>query len=391
MSPFLFVIALILGSCDAEREVLSLTCNKESQIPDPINTFVQQVRSHQSEHSLSFIFATDLHNQVYGETYSYSNNIIGKIKSLVYSINELNNWLDLSCVIIGGDYLWNTEKTSKVAAKEALQDFSESICDIKNLPILCLKGNHDDNSIAGKVNTLAQDELYSLNGVYFENSIIIRDARNPKGYYGYLDYPSEKTRIIYLNSIDIPWIEKGEGLKYKGIYHKGIQQKQLDFLKDALHFSESGWGVIIVSHHSVTSVKGYNTSDDTYITPDHGGSLLYGIIKAYTEKGVFHGEQEGDFASTVEVDYSNNASNTVICLLNGHIHCDRNAYFDNMLFCSTTSAMLGNIGSNTDGSMFTLSHNISDDFAFDVVTVDRANSMIYFDRFGFGESRVFPY
>lgn len=211
MNPFRsmlsFAFFFISLACNSESEIYSVDI-REIQVLEAYQPFLSQVNSHRDSNSISFVFATDLHNQVYSEPYSYSNNIIGKIKRLVSSVNELNQWLDLSCVIICGDYLWNTDKTTKDAAKEALQDFSGVICGIKDLPVLCLKGNHDDNSIAGRGNTLTQDDLYELNGAYFEDSHIVKDKRNPKGYYGYFDYVPDKIRIIYLNSIDMPWIEK---------------------------------------------------------------------------------------------------------------------------------------------------------------------------------------
>ena len=100
---------------------------------------------------------------------------------------------------------------------------------------------------------------------------------------------------------------------------------------------------------------------------------------------------EGDFASTVDVDYTNNASNTVICLLNGHIHCDRNAFYDDMLFCSTTSATLGNLTTNIDASIYIPTNDTSGDISYDIVTVNKAKGIVYFDRYGFGVSRKFSY
>lgn len=368
----------------------------EVNIPQIVNenlsALIPQIKAHQSESSVSFVYISDLHNQVHTGTYSFANENIQKIQRLVMAVNEINKKVGLCCVVLGGDYLWNTTHTTKTAAIEALTDFCQAMTRINDLPILCLKGNHDDNSLAGVQNTLTQEEYYDICATSFISNNIVTDSSNPSGCYGYFDCLSQKTRFLYINSVDLPWIEIEGDLKYKIQWQKGIRQPQLDFIAKALTFEEKGWGVIFISHHSVKSIVGYDTSSDSYITPANGGDQLYGIIKAYKNGSIYYGRSNGDFESQVAVDYSTNKDSELICLLNGHIHCDRNAIYDGMLFCSTTSATLGNGKSyNTNNSIYNPTSNTVNETAFDVITVDRKIGTVYFDRFGFGESREFRY
>lgn len=379
--------------------VLSLGCESEHIRSDEdtfeavtmnFNSLLPQIQSHLSPTSVAFVYMTDLHNQVFS-SYSRSNNQIQKIKHLAFAVNELKKYVNLACVVIGGDYLWNTENTSKLAAENALLDYSETIKGIKDVPVLCVKGNHDDNTLAGFTNSLTQEDFYKNCTTFFENADVVSDTSNPYGCYGYYDYKPQKIRFLYLNSVDIPWIEQNGTLKYMGQWDKGVSQKQLDFVKNALTFEEEGWGVVLISHHSLISISGYDTSSDLFITPGNGGAQLYEIIKAFKEKGTYTGVIAGDFASSVNVDFTNNASNTIYCLLNGHSHCDRNITHDSMLFCSTTSATLGGDVNypNTDGSVSKPEANIAGEVAMDIIVVDKMNSVVYFDRYGFGKSREF--
>lgn len=389
---FITMVPFLTLACDVEV----LVNNEEGNIPQAVNenltTLIPRIKAHQSESSVTFVFISDLHNQVHTGTYSYTNENIQKIQRLVTAVNEIEKEVGLCCVVLGGDYLWNTTSISKTAAIDALADFSRTMAGLNELPILCLKGNHDDNSIAGFQNTLTQEEYYDVCASSFISNNIVTDTSNPSGCYGYFDCLSQKIRFLYINSVDLPWIEQEKGLKYKVQWQKGVRQQQLDFINRALNFEEEGWGVIFISHHSVKSIESYDTSTDSYITTTNGGEQLYGIINAFKNGSRYSGVTDGDFESQIDVDYSMNRNSEVICLLNGHIHCDRNAVYDGMLFCSTTSATLGNGKTyNTNNSIYNPTANTASETAFDVITVDRTKGIVYFDRYGFGESREFRY
>lgn len=390
---FIFLLSLVQLFWSCNDNSVRTEEQVQETVTKNLSSLLPQIQAHQSPSSVTFVYMTDLHNQVLSTSYFKINDQIKKIEHLALAVNELKKNVNLACVIIGGDYLWNTENTSKSAAEDALQDFSETIRSIKDVPILCVKGNHDDNTVAGLANSLTPADFCRDCASYFEHADVVTDASNPYSCYGYYDFKPQKIRFLYLNSVDIPWIEQNGTLKYMGQWDKGVSQKQLDFVKDALTFEEEGWGVVVLSHHALTSVSEYDTSSDSYITPGNGGVQLYNIIKAYKEKGQYTGEITGDFASSVSVDFTNNASNTVYCLLNGHTHCDRNVTFDDMLFCSTTSATLGCDENcpNTDGSFSRPLGNISGEVAMDIVTVDKMTGIVYFDRYGFGKSRNFVF
>ena len=363
-------------------------------VAENTDILIPQIRSHKSSKSVTFGFVTDLHNNALSVQYDKNNDVIKKIHNIVKGINEINSNCLVSAMIIGGDYLLNNGiVTTHQMAVDALSDFSATLRKIDHtIPLLVCKGNHDSNTMGALVDCLNDNDFYKWCNSIFENNGIVIDSDNPSGCYGYFDIKPQKVRIIFLNSQDVPWIVQNDSLKYKGHWITGIQQAQLDFVKKALTFDESGWGVIFASHHGVAEIEGYNSTDSySYITLENGGSQLYGIIKAFKDKTTFSGTITGDFASVVSVDFTNNASNQVICLLNGHMHCDRNAVKDGMLFLSTTTATMSNVDPNTDGSSYTPVANTKNEAAMDFITVDKLSGIIYLDRYGFGVSRKFYY
>lgn len=385
----LFVILLFSLNCKTQIESEFSIEDFMEEASDSLSVLTPQIKIHQSGSSATFVFATDFHNKAFYPPYK-NNPISQKISNIRYVIDRININVGLDCLVLGGDYIWNTTETTKQTAIDALRAFGKTMGKIENLPVLCLMGNHDDNSLAGPDNTLSKDEFYKSCASYFNNSNIVTD--NDRGCYGYFDIVRQKIRVIFLNTVDLPTMVESNVFKYKVQWDTGISQKQLDFVVGALSFTEPGWGVVIISHHPITSISGYDINNVSSLNPHNGGDLLYGVIKAFKERGVYQKETTGDFAKNVDVDFTANASNEVICLLNGHIHCDRNAIKDEMLFVTTTSSTLGNHSDlNTDGSLYKPQERTTNESAFDVITIDRSEGKIYFDRWGFGVSRKFKY
>lgn len=157
---FIIMISLCAWGCidDTQESDVVDTESIPAVVRDNLSALVPRILSHQTDETITFAYITDLHNIAFTDTYSKENKNIQKINRIVTAINEIKKNVALSCVVLGGDYLWNTTSTSKDAAKDALSDFSQTLAEIRDLPILCLKGNHDDNSIAGIQNTLTKDE-----------------------------------------------------------------------------------------------------------------------------------------------------------------------------------------------------------------------------------------
>lgn len=355
------------------------------------NVLIPQIRSHRTSKSATICFFTDLHNIAYTSTYNSENSVIKVIRHIVQGINIIKKSINIWTTIAGGDYLLNNDSTLKSVAIESLYDLSDTLDKVEGMPKLIVKGNHDDNSMGALANMIEPDTYYKMLPLMFESNEVVIDASNPSGNYGYFDIKPQKMRIIYLNSVDIPWIEEGGSVRYKGQWTCGVQQAQLNFVADALRFEEEGWSVMFVSHHCITPIANFADGASEYVPAANGGSQLLGIIEAFKNKTSFNGTITGDFASVVNVDYTNNASNGIICLLNGHTHADRNAVKDGMLFLATTTATQSNTYPNTDGSTYAPTPNSKNEGAADFITIDKLNGIIYLDRYGFGVSRKFYY
>lgn len=87
---FIFVIFIIFWNCTSQYEDRKTKEEMHHEINENLTSFSTQVRRHQTDSTLSFVFATDLHNMVYNVPYSINNAIIWKIDNLAYAINKIN-------------------------------------------------------------------------------------------------------------------------------------------------------------------------------------------------------------------------------------------------------------------------------------------------------------
>ena len=190
----------------------------------------------------------------------------------VIKINESNS-IDL-CVL-NGDYLDNNN-TSKATVAEWYKMLDKTFSGL-SVPQWRGKGNHDAND--ANINTsehLTNEDYYK----YFMRNADINKFIMPYGKisncYGYYDDTNKKIRFIFINTVDIP-----NGYEQQHI--KGISNEQLNFVADALKFNDSEWGVVFISHHALQDNRVLNPDEheDAYLTPEHGGIPLIGVINAF--------------------------------------------------------------------------------------------------------------
>jgi predicted phosphodiesterase len=247
------------------------------------------------------------------------------------------------------------------------------------------KGNHDDNSIASSTLGLDvvvyPDEEYLYLGKQYEKSGVILDAGNHERFYGYYDIPSQKIRLIFINTVDIPYISKDGDLTYKGQGTVSISEEQNLFIQNALKFEEPGWGVMFFSHHGI--VKSDVVS--AYV------GQLWGVIQAYKTNTTFTQTFNTIWGSyTVDVDYTDNPSNEVIACVCGHNHADRSQVVDGALVVSTGCACPSQ-PSEIDGESVSPTYETATETLLDILTIDRKKGKLYATRYGLGRSREFNY
>ena len=97
-------------------------------------------------HDLRFAFITDLH-------YKFIDEMQTSVSNIVHAINELNKTEKIDFVCLGGDNVGNYPPPPKAHVKMMSELASLlSQCDV---PVFCVQGNHDDNSIHGRLSPVS--------------------------------------------------------------------------------------------------------------------------------------------------------------------------------------------------------------------------------------------
>ena len=294
-------------------------------------------------------FLTDLHiTCTTGKTPEELAGEAAKIRRHIACYNLLAQEFDFDLCVYGGDYLNNSAQTNKETALNGhkavriLLDKAD-----KSVPAIVGKGNHDDNTMYTdyKNGYVDSENLYKIvTGKDARKSN--RDVENLERSYGYYDIPNKKVRVFMLNSDDVPTsVTSDNKLLYGGQNNSGFSQEQIQFVADHLLFSESGWQVMFFSHHPLKTFVNEDTEASGYtcsgVTATHGGQAMLDLITAF--KGKKQGSVKNvtaDFEVSVDYDFTQNKSNTVVASICGHTHvyCHKQ---ENGIHYIATRAVLG--------------------------------------------------
>ncbi|MDQ6420548.1 metallophosphoesterase [Paenibacillus sp. LHD-117] len=325
------------------------------QLPDaylaPLQEAIARAKQAQGEDTVDLIFYTDPHHRPGGKQ-------LRAAAAVKIAASELLP----SCIVVGGDIVDNDVKESVVFAQS---EFMEAI-QAPECPSFPIKGNHDDNSIhdfhkdlKGANNVIFPVEAYadiykSLNGT------VAFDKGNETGLYYYYDVPDKKTRIVLLNSVDILYKVKADGmLRQNGQWEYAFSDRQVDWVEHTV-FDFSGmeegdsWKVVFFSHLPIIQrgVRGYVDGEVG------NGEKLWKIMKQ-------------------------NRKHVVACLF-GHVHIDQVLYNDGIPMISTLNAAgYRNYDESPERTPDTASETV-----FDMISIDYAKGELRATRFGAGEDRV---
>lgn len=124
--------------------------------------------------------------------------------------------------IFGGDIV-NSEATDYDTMKY-LWEWRNMLKDLPNHHSVV--GNHDDGNATN--NLFSEQYIYGYLLAAEETPDIVR---GDSGIYYYIDNPSEKTRYLYLDTA-----------------YQGMTSNQIEFIKQALKSTLTGWHIVVISH-----------------------------------------------------------------------------------------------------------------------------------------------
>lgn len=335
-----------------------LTDDRYPDLPEyyhaPLSQAIDRAKQAQTKGTVDIAFYTDPHHKPGG------NQLLAAA-----AVKHAAKALSSDCIVVGGDIVENGPKDIVVLAQS---EFMEAIR-MPGCPALPTRGNHDDNSIhdfhrklRGANHVIFPVEAYADIYQCLDGTVSF-DKGNETGLYYCYDIPDKKTRVAMLNSVDIVYKIKADGmLQQNGQWEYAFSDRQVDWFEHkvfdftGLPESES-WKVVIFSHLPIIQrgVKGYVDGEV------ENGEKIWKIIKT-------------------------NRKHVVACLF-GHVHIDQVLYHDGIPMISTLNAVsYRNYDESPERKVGTASET-----AFDLISIDDLKGELRLTRFGAGEDRIIKF
>ncbi len=260
-----------------------------------------------------------------------------------------------------GDYINGGHSSTKVGSIEEYKTYHKAMFEACNgVDNVWLQGNHDANYQGEDIFDF--DEMYAYIGSNNTGNHTV-DYGNENKLYGFIDYPTKRLRVIYLNSSD--------GWK------TGITDDQSDWLSNtAFDLSDksdvANWGIVILIHIPVTF--GDNAKILTAINNYNGEAEIIGI---------FHGHCHNFRTERVTNKQIWQIGIPELCVgrNNEYAHSTDESY----------SSIFGEFDSEGNPVHYNKVSNTAQDTSFNIVTIDRADKKIYCQNFGAGYDRTIDY
>ena len=304
-----------------------------------------------------YIFITDLHINE-GNSGRY-----GDLIDYVLSHTSINK------VICGGDMFTGN---SNLTGRDAIDFLRESCTALSRNPFAkyyYILGNHDRGVVYGTsddeaTNTITKYQLYKVCGMM--NTVpVTYDSQSFYRYY--FDDPVSKLRYI----IACPTVPATAS---DGSYSNSLNFNN-GWVASSLLSLPSGYDAVLMTHVL------WNSAQTTY---NYDSMLAWNkqlcdIISAFNSRSSVT-------CNSVAYNFTSVTEGEVILYHGGHMHLDIEYVYNYINIVATTcDSYAQQVPLGSSGRAL---GNITEN-AFDVVTIDKTNSKIYFDRIGFGESREF--
>lgn len=331
-----------------------------------------------------FAFVPDLH-------YKSIDEMRISVRNLVGAINALNADGKIEFLCLGGDNVGNypPSKEEHIAMMRELAGLLSEA----DIPWLCLKGNHDDNTIhcaeAGTQICRPGNEV----GDELQYEIFLSRAENYPNYHpaenhmlcGYWDVPNADTRFVFLNSSDVPYLVGADGIfKYNGQWMSAYGGAQLRWLCDTA-LQNAPKNVFFLEHIPFDDVR-------------HSGSrrtnsdALDRIIQAFVRGEVLDiSSDDPDFGYEFHADFGG-VPHSVPARIAGHCHYDAASY-DKAGFLCVTTMLAGRKASGMkagdDGILYEREPYTEAESSMDIFTFSPSRGKLYATRYGSGADREF--
>lgn len=343
-------------------------------------------------------------------------------------IREMKKRISMDGVVLLGDYSWmSSDDYSSEQVKKDITACKEAL-GLDDNEIWCV-GNHDVCYGYGCDRSLTDDEMYAYIGA---NADGVKPYDHLERGYGYLDFESQKIRIIYLNTCDVQdWTEydaykRAQDASFDA-HSEWISPTQIQWLADtALDFSGKSdvaqWGIVIVGHHPLhysTGCFGHTMKVLEAYRDGLSGSVSCNICMNTSDTWQFQ---------TVTYDFTVGERAELICDIHGHTHnCSmskisstswhtnipqgvtevepwlwrlsvpnicatrNNTGYENFKTNEITAKKYGEFDESGNPVYWTKESDTAKATSFCVISIDRSNKKVYAHIFGAGRDRMVSY
>lgn len=349
----------------------------ENKMPTHLKKMVDlqiaKAKELQCEKTITFSFFTDPHIT---EASTFAD---------IETINYINNSMDIKFTACCGDNLDNG-----ITKQIHLDTATKLINKISFDNYFIVKGNHDDNSIISNgidnvKYTMMPQEQYNIMFKRLDG-IVQFDEANKEGMYYYYDMREYKVRAIFLNSIDIPYIQNQynkAAWKYDGQNTYAYSNTQLNWLAHtALNIPDEQWKVMFFTH--------VNPFPEEMIGADnlvYNGNVMLDIIDAFKMGRKYNSiKTTGDFGQSVSVDFSSQGLGKVIAFFYGHTHSEQVLKRNGIKYISTWNDVPKKSLSNPNAP--TREVGTTSEICLNIVTVNSDLNKIFITKVGVGDDLV---
>ena len=301
---------------------------------------------------------------------------------------EATKKANVDLIVVNGDNINgdNYEFVDASWQKESLLKQTKAVVDIlegskkATTPIFWIKGNHDTGAgqfhlgTEGPKSSLTEDELKRL---YHTKTCRYGEIRDGDSLYFYKDFPTQKIRVIGLNTLDDTDCTNSDGSwKDKDINNHKLRQQQLDWLANTALKLSNEWHVIFFFHTPLDGAFGESCNMKN-------SSALLTIIEAFKNGSNAHISTSGDFPIDVNANFEGQGAGNVVAIFNGHYHKDSyDNTFDGINMIEQTSSLSFNRQQD---------NNTANEDAWDIISVDTKKRRFKMFRFGKGVDQSYSY
>lgn len=256
---------------------------------------------------------------MYTDPHDNNPNINSYNLNQIETLRKIANTVNLDFVVFGGDISDGLYKTKA----DCISKFEKLVNGFKTLgkPVLCLRGNHDDNSYQGNDN-----EDYIISRKEFYNTLVAPLCGTTEGNsYTYFYKDFRNYRVICLDYLDYPEVINNGSYTYTGYKAnwRGYSNEQVAWLCETLLNCDK---YIIVASHYSTNVHLMN---ELSVVSNVNYQNITDALIAFNNRETFT-------FNNVTYDFSN-CTGKVLIEISGHSHA-YGAFKENGIVWSTTGS-----------------------------------------------------